>query len=285
MTFERPVFFGKGVFRSNALGYQLTGPAPSGLLADSALRNSNPWVRLAAVLQRAKNGDFSALPVLIECLREADSWVLAQACAELMGDAGSSSFLREVERQFHADLFEEDVLVFQTKLASTFALSGLLWTVPVMLEVYERTADEDDAIIIPLLLSQVLEPQFSKFSSRDLNVTLSDYRKVVLEKYNGLLKQFKSENTPLYGGHLFSVKSLALRLKNRLHGSVIHDVYVAQDRHRFEAATGIDCREVFQEGSVKVLAATAIVEEFLESRESEKYDDGVRYFFGHRIPD
>ena len=38
-------------------------------------------------------------------------------------------------------------------------------------------------------------------------------------------------------------------------------------------------------GKLQPLSAAAIVEEFLESRESEKYEDGVRYFFGHRIPD
>jgi hypothetical protein len=193
--------------------------------------------------------------------------------------------LREVERQFHADLFQKNIPLFQTDLASTFALSGLLWTIPVMLEIYQRTPDEDDAKAIPLLMSQVLEPRFSQFSSRDLNVTISDYRKIVLEKYNGLLEQFKSENTPLYCGELFGVKSLALRLRNGLSSSAIHAAYVARDRHRFEAATGIDCRNFFQGYSLKVLAATAIVEEFIESRESEKYEEGVRYFFGHRIPD
>jgi len=101
MKFEKPSYFGTGVFRSNGLGYQLMGPVPSSLLAETALKNKNPWMKLAAVLQRAKKGDFSALPVMIGCLKEADSWVLAQACAELMGDAGSAVFLREVEKQFH----------------------------------------------------------------------------------------------------------------------------------------------------------------------------------------
>src|SRR5947208_15274905 len=82
MIFEKPSFLGKGAFQWNALGYQLTGPFPPNLGIDAALRNSNPWIKFAAVLHRAKTGNFASLSILIDCLREADSWVLAQACAE-----------------------------------------------------------------------------------------------------------------------------------------------------------------------------------------------------------
>ena len=45
-------------------------------------------------------------------------------------------------------------------------------------------------------------------------------------------------------------------------------------------------REVYKkEGVIQPLATAAILEEFLESPEAAKYEDGVRYFFGHRIPD
>jgi hypothetical protein len=223
--------------------------------------------------------------VLIDCLRHADSWVLAQACAELMGDAGSTSFIRKVEKQFHSDLFEEDNLILQTKLAYTFSLSGLLWTVPVMLDVYERAADDDDAVIIPILLSHVLEPRFGPIASRNRAVSLPDYRKMVMGKYTELLSQFGSENTSIYYAQTFNVRGLASRLYDHLRGSEIIDVIVARDRHRFEAATGVDCRDFFQEGKLQVLAAAAILEEFLESPAAAMYEDGVRYFFGHRIPD
>ncbi|MEZ4271726.1 MAG: hypothetical protein R3C68_09935 [Myxococcota bacterium] len=56
-------------------------------------------------------------------------------------------------------------------------------------------------------------------------------------------------------------------------------------RHKFEVATGIDCSEMFYERMPQPLVAAKIVEEFLESPDVDKYEDGVRYFFGHRIPD
>jgi len=144
---------------------------------------------------------------------------------------------------------------------------------------------EKEAAIIPLLLSQVLEPKFGPIAGRDRNVSRSDYRKIVMDKYTSLLKQFPTAKTPVFYGEPFSVKGLALRLFNHLRGSEISDVIVARDRHRFEAATGVDCRDFFQEGNLRVSAAAAIVENYLKSPEAEKYENGIRYFFVHRILD
>ena len=52
-----------------------------------------------------------------------------------------------------------------------------------------------------------------------------------------------------------------------------------------EASTGIDCSGFYQEEKPQPLTAAAIIEDFLESSESQHYEKGVRYFFGHRIPD
>jgi hypothetical protein len=63
------------------------------------------------------------------------------------------------------------------------------------------------------------------------------------------------------------------------------DVEDIDDRLWFEAATGIDCSSFFDDGEFQPLAATAIVEEFLESGDPERFEPGVRYFFRNRIPD
>jgi hypothetical protein len=53
-----------------------------------------------------------------------------------------------------------------------------------------------------------------------------------------------------------------------------------------EANTGLDCRGFYdRDFMLRPLAAAAIVEDFVESGEANKYLPGVRYFFGHRIPD
>ena len=56
-------------------------------------------------------------------------------------------------------------------------------------------------------------------------------------------------------------------------------------RRRFEPATGLDCSEIFADDTVHPLAAAAIAEEFLDSDAAARFEDGVRYFFGRRIPE
>jgi hypothetical protein len=56
-------------------------------------------------------------------------------------------------------------------------------------------------------------------------------------------------------------------------------------RRRFEASTGIDCSGFYKDRNFQPLTAAAILEDFLESPEVARYEEGVRYFFGHRIPE
>jgi hypothetical protein len=84
---------------------------------------------------------------------------------------------------------------------------------------------------------------------------------------------------------LFSVRGTAERLLNLVR-QPDPDVLEAIDLHlRFEASTGVDCSGFFSGTRLQPLSVAGVVEQFLESPEAAKYKDGVRYFFGHRIPD
>jgi hypothetical protein len=56
-------------------------------------------------------------------------------------------------------------------------------------------------------------------------------------------------------------------------------------REKFEGATGIDCSPFFRGGRFQAAAAIAILEEFVSSKRSRDFREGVRYFFGHAIPE
>ncbi|OBU66494.1 hypothetical protein A9K58_12110 [Stenotrophomonas maltophilia] len=56
-------------------------------------------------------------------------------------------------------------------------------------------------------------------------------------------------------------------------------------RRRFECATGIDCSCFYQERVFRPMHASALLEAFLEDSDAGGFESGVRYFFGHRIPD
>ena len=55
--------------------------------------------------------------------------------------------------------------------------------------------------------------------------------------------------------------------------------------HALEPATGTDCSAIFAGSKASPLAAADLAERFLDSGAAEGYQPGVRYFFGHPIPD
>jgi len=285
MAFQRPNYISKGMFSWDGLGYAFADSPPSELLLKSALEDPNPWISFTAILMRAQTGDFASTPKIVQCLRDTDSWVLAGACSALLGDAGPEPLLRTLPDEFHSELFSEEVLFFQVYIAHTFYYSRLLWTVPLMLELHFRTADDKDASIIPILLSDMLEADSGPIARGVQASSKSAYRNLVLDKYNVLTDELGSENAMCYYGEGYSVKRLANRLYENLTGEHGNSISIAEDRHIFEAETGISCSSFFKAGQLQRLYATTIVEEFLDSGEADKYEPGVRYFFGHRIPD
>lgn len=285
MAFQRPNYVSKGMFSWNKLGYTFANSPPSELLLKSALEDPNPWISFTAILLRAQTGDFEATPKIVRCLRDTDSWVLARACSTLLGDAGPESLLRTLADEFHSELFSEEVLVYQLEIAHTFYYSRLLWTVPLMLELHFRTVDDKDARIIPILLSDMLEADSGPIARGVQASSESAYRNLVMDKYNVLIDELGSENAMCYYGKAYSVKRLANRLYENLIAEHGNSILIAQERHLFEAETGISCSGFFKAGQLQRLYATTIVEEFLDSGEADKYEPGVRYFFGHRIPD
>jgi hypothetical protein len=282
MNFKQPEFLSKGVFAWNALGYRFAAPAPPDLMESAALLSNNPWMVLGAVLQLAKAGGFKELHRLIHCMRQSTDWVLSRDCALLLGDAGTSAYLKRL----HQELKESEV--DQEEIANCFSGSGLLWTVPIMLEAHLRMPAEHS--VVSVLLSPLLEKGFGVVSHGQGppgQGPLSDkeYRSLVMQKYDELVKQLGTAEVPVLYGQLFSVQKVARHLYESLQEDAIQTMIVRDLRHRFEASTGIDCSGFFKEGRLQLLTATAIVEDFLESKDLDKYQDGVRYFFGHRIPD
>ena len=126
-------------------------------------------------------GNFASLPLLIECLRKADDWVMARACAELLGLVGSSSCLSRVIQEFDQELSGEEYLDLKIDLSYTFSLSGLLWMVPIMAEMYIKTEDRTDSKIIPILLSHLLEDELGPIAYAEHSD--SDYRSLVNSRF------------------------------------------------------------------------------------------------------
>src|SRR5262245_40145844 len=109
MTFPQPDYVAPEMFSWSGLGYHWPGSTPAELRSAAALESRNPWVVLAAVLERAKTGDFEPVARLIRCLQDADDWVLSRACAELLGDAGPVQRIAALRDRFK-EISEQIVL-------------------------------------------------------------------------------------------------------------------------------------------------------------------------------
>ncbi|AEI64244.1 hypothetical protein LILAB_11675 [Corallococcus macrosporus] len=93
------------------------------------------------------------------------------------------------------------------------------------------------------------------------------------------------EQDALWEGGRLDIRAVAQRLLTRVRDCT-HPDRIEVGRMLLEGTTGLDFRAFFNgSGRLQSLTAAAITEEFLERGDADKYQPGVRYFFGHRIPD
>ena len=253
---------------------------PSELLSPAALRDENPWLVLGAVLERAKRGDYGSLPLLFQRMRAFDTGVFWNACVILLGQAGPRKILQQALSEFDKEIQANDINIIK-RVSFIHYESLLLWTVPVMLDLFQRVANRDQVIIIPRLFSRILEEKQGEIY--DASLPDEPYRQLVLNRCSTLAQTFGTDQVAAWRGKLFSVKSLAEQLLKDLTGGQVANVM--GERGIFEASTGIDCSSFYKDRQLQPLAAATIVEGFLEDGDADKYQPGVRYFFGHPIPD
>ncbi len=269
MRYEVPPFFNLETFNWTASGYQLAEEPHIDLLDPHCLESDNPWIVLGAVLERAKLGKFESLLLLPHAMEKSTHPQLWSGAAELLGDAGSAETVRSVLRHFHDQLYAKDRIELHLRIATLLHQSCFLWAVPVILEMYLRTPNREYSAIMTMFLADLLGrdgPSVLFPSQSD-----QEYHTLVMEKYAALCR--------------YSVRTLAERLYADLTSPGAGKKRISVTRHFFEAATGINCSDFFVDKKLQPLTAAARVEEFLESSQAKQYEEGVRYFFSHRIPD
>lgn len=245
----------------------------------SKLSLDNPWLSWLALFEQAKQGDFANLSFLLDLYNQSDSPVFRRTCAILLGDAASFSDLEVLTDELRSPT-EPDDYEAMIDYCNIISARGRLADVPLLSSVYIEYAEIEDADIIPVYISNLLEPEPGDISDPSELSSLGDFKAIVLNRYNELAKFFGTDQVLVYGGEQFSVRRLASMIL-----SAASESYFPMDyRRKFEASTGINCSHFYKGGSFQPLAASAIAEAFLDSLEADRYEDGVRYFFGHRIP-
>jgi hypothetical protein len=157
--------------------------------------------------------------------------------------------------------------------------------VPVLVEQCRKFLSSRESGIIPLYISSLLEPQWDAIAERPSKQRFADYRSLVMNRYSELKERFKTERVIVLEGEMASVQMFATLLLQRLGQSDFNQVAQPFLRRRFEASTGLNCSAFFREKRFQALSVASLLEEVVEGGQLEKYEPGVRYFFGHRVPD
>jgi hypothetical protein len=236
-------------------------------------QSDEPWYHWVVAFSRATRGDFAAVAPLLNLRANVFDPVLRQLFYFLFGDACPASAITELR----SDLEDEDDTETVLLAANALATVGRLADVPAILEAYKRCADEEDAQVLPLFIRDVL----GTGCPRPEGLPMDKFEKEVLAKCEELTQSFGTNSVFLFQGERLNVVRVAQHVLAATGQPAFRSLY----RRKFEAMTGIDCSQFYKSKVFQPMTAAMIVESFLEGPEVAQYQDGVRYFFGHRIPD
>lgn len=274
-------------------GFHFAEPAPP-LLDDACLDADDPEDVASAALARAQRGDFSAVGRVVERMETSDDGSFWVDCAALLAHAAPSSVLRALHLRHHAAQGP-----IREWVAEILLTSGLLWSVPAALRMYLDAGAKERLFSTPGNLSMLLETtpgaifEGPKLLPRDEDdppwydppprYALADYEALVLDRHRALSASHGQE-VAFFEGDALALPAIAQRAWARVHrGEDVEEV--ARARMVLEAATGRSLAAMYDDGLLRRDRALAALEHLIEKGELERYDPGVRYFFGHRIPD
>ena len=242
-------------------------------------RDEAAWDVWVKILQEAKVGQFKGMRQLIDIYNNSEDPVLIGLCAMLLGDAGTPECFDFITGSLSSVEGNETAQEYVDILTAR----GRLSDVPLMVKTYERFADGDDPEFFAYDLAEILSSDLDFVDNPDEFDSPAEYTAAVLEKYHDVAAALGGDKYYAFRGALFNVIDVA-------HG-VIHALREPDDfipslwRRKFEASTGIDCSLFYKDRILQPLVATAIIEEFLDSPAAAHFKPGIRYFFGHRLPD
>ncbi|WP_147867989.1 hypothetical protein [Stieleria maiorica] len=294
-----PDFISKGTFSWGGLDYHFAG-GQDPEIRDFAM--DDPWRVLLKSLARAKRGDFSELSHLEKVIVESKNTVATNIALELIGSAGTDAQLKFLRESI---LHGNEYLSVEACAAAVSA--GCLSLIPAMLERWAFAKAFRDRETISLRLGILLEEWEGPITEMRLfhddsdgstteeiateSVLSEGFTKKYVALVNNSMVELKSRcaasDSPVLLGNPFGVVKLAEYMASLLRSEIDFASLSAMFlvlRHRFDSSTGIDCSGFFLDRKFQPLMASSVLETFFESGEADKFEHGVRYFFGHRIP-
>jgi len=277
---KRPPFLA-GCFHWKERGYSYSGSPDLDLLAPGALGCTDPWLRLAAVLERSKRGDRSQVSALADLVSDENiDPTLASGILDLIADVGARSEL-ELLARFMID--GADFLKVEAASAARWA--GVLWLIPYMAEVIVSTPRRSDRDTVEAAISALLDPLIGdNLAFFDCSDSPRDYAERVTRRVDELASHAGTDEAAVFAGELIDMRKLILYMQERLKtptSDLWGDFLLL--RHKFEAYTGADCSRFYRNGDFRPLSARVVVEDFIKVNPELKCKVGHRYFFMHEV--
>lgn len=283
--------------------FHFSAPPPPDVDSSHHLTGSDPDAAICAVLARTQQGDFSHLRELVRLMKEhREAWVWGH-CAGLLAYTGSAADFRLLVETFNDEIESQKGSTIEW-IIEILAMSTLLWTVPHIVDYHRRMLPGDRlrycgavkrlSFMLEAEKAEVAEgpenlllnPNHEFWEDDDWSLDFPPYEALLLDKAKQLESRLPPGASAVFRNEPLSlpkIAELALDKVQRRRDSEI----LATARMLLEAYTGRDMRGFWRLDDYKLdqLAAAAMLEDMLESGELERFEPGVRYFFGHRIPD
>lgn len=254
----------------------------------------NVHIALAGALLRLRKGEYSAGEQVVDTLLPSNDAGIWDDGLRLLAHAIPHASLLALGRRI-LDAAEHianhrSADAKRGAVCEAWSRAMMISAVPEMIEIYRNTEWIDQRWIILLELADIFEPVPGELHDAiDLESDSFDeegHLNTLMEHHAAAMEMAESARTPLfYKGEPFDLSSWCINFLKRitLKDSIEN---FGTDRMFFEANTGICCKAFFgPHGEFLPMAAAAIVNRFLASENSKWYEPGVRYFFGHPLPD
>ncbi|HND09467.1 MAG TPA: hypothetical protein PKI49_04620 [Pseudomonadota bacterium] len=284
-------------------GFLFGDAVPSDLASIRYLHGSDPEDVICSVLAYAQQGQFAPCSRLLDLMaqhNDADIW---GSCSTLLAFAAPRSILQQLIPLMERLRMEHGTDAPLQWAGETLARSREAWVVPAVLRLFEKIQSHERFMALPVYLSMLLEPEPAGIdagpSQRPVveepdwyqptpTWAISEYVRKVEGCRSTLVSSLSTpDRACLFDGAILSLRQVAMRTIRRIQLHEESALRIAEARLLLEAYTGEDFSGFYDEGQHRLLPlrASALLEAFLQTDTPERFEPGVRHFFGHRIPD
>jgi hypothetical protein len=279
-TTLRPSYLGPDWLRCTD-GYSFIEAPPAKLNENITLSSQNMWERVVCVTLQAQSGDFRNVESLLEIIRCGSDVHIRDSAIRVFAQAAPSSIVTKLADVFdHHDPDARLEAYASSVLTCDLRLAEILASHRTKTKLFEHECVMSD-------ISKMLEPDTEELEFADSNLSDSEFEHKVRERIQHIRKSFGS-TTAIFRGELLSPSKLIEAIAELCQEDDAEENggYINQLFSMLEGVTGVQYAGCIDDDCSPVLRN---ISQTLNNIEQDgilkNFEPGVRYFFGHRIPD